>query len=545
MKSISASAVTLMMLMLTAMVMGEEASCDSVVEPLPVVDEVTGALASNHDDYISFLQTGSARHASKTQQPVNPLAHGYSRDDTFSMKGFAKKSCKMVPGYFNGAAVYHEAVRRFNTGIFLEVGAFLGMSTCYMSHLLQAQQKDNIQFDVIDIWGSVENDFKPWVTDEFYEIMKSHGEDAKATFDYDMQISGADKRIRSVTQGSSMDVNLVDRYEDESISFLYLDTSHEYDFTIAELDLWYPKIKVGGMLCGDDWDLIAVKRALEDWTHSMGKDYRLLYSSSQKNMSLANFCMEKKPLVHDAVTKHDFCAAGNNRRYHFSELKTSAFAKKGAVENCDVVPGFDLSISAGAYNEAVSQFDSGVFVEVGSFLGRSTCYMAHLLKYAPHGKNVKFDTIDTWGSVDANDWAEPEFKVEMKKHGEDAKDSFDYFMRLTNASYQIRNAIKGSSQDKNVVNRYEDNSVSFLYLDTSHEHDDTIDELSLWFPKIKVGGRLCGSTAGVGGAAEDWAKASGNRLHLVYSAAHPVWQRQMGIDTCNVREIFCVDKGSK
>jgi len=504
-----------------AVVAGEEATCNSVTEPSPIPGEVMGALPSNIDDHMSLLQIGAERHAQGVRSSL-PEVHGASPDDPAHMTGPAKDACAdVVPGYFQGAAAYNEAINRYNNGVFLELGAYLGLSTCYMSHLLQAAPEKQVQFDVIDIWGSVEESFKPWVRPDEYTYMKSHGEDAKATFEYDMKISGSDKRIHNVTQGSSMDPNLVNRYEDESISFLYLDTSHQFDFTVIELEMWYPKIKVGGMLCGDDFDHNPVRHAANNWTRANGKDYRLVYSVHHDNGGAkANFCLDKH-------------APG-------SIPKEPVLAKRAAAKPCDpVIPGFPHTLSAAAaYNEAVARFGSGVFVEIGSFLGRSSCYMAHLLKQAPNGMNVQFDTIDTWGAVDDFFWESPEVKEEMRKHGEDAQDSFDYFMKLTGSSQEIRHAIRGSSLDKDVVDRYQDKSISFLYLSTAHDQKDTVDALSLWFPKIKVGGLLCGSSfQGAGPGAMKWAKESGNSMRRVYGATSPNWKGRE-----RSTELFCFDK---
>ena len=71
-----------------------------------------------------------------------------------------------IPGWFEGQAVYRAAVhdltrlfdRRDNgsTGsspiIFVEIGAYLGQSTCYLSWLLQGT---GAAIDVIDQWGAV------------------------------------------------------------------------------------------------------------------------------------------------------------------------------------------------------------------------------------------------------------------------------------------------------------------------------------------------------------------------------------------------------
>lgn len=41
--------------------------------------------------------------------------------------------------------------------------------------------------------------------------------------------------------------------DDGSLDWVYLDTSHQYEHTVEELDLLVRKVKVGGIIAGDDW----------------------------------------------------------------------------------------------------------------------------------------------------------------------------------------------------------------------------------------------------------------------------------------------------
>lgn len=41
-------------------------------------------------------------------------------------------------------------------------------------------------------------------------------------------------------------------FADESLDFVYIDGNHDYKFVEEDIRLWYPKVKVGGYLCGDD-----------------------------------------------------------------------------------------------------------------------------------------------------------------------------------------------------------------------------------------------------------------------------------------------------
>lgn len=41
--------------------------------------------------------------------------------------------------------------------------------------------------------------------------------------------------------------------EDNSLDVVYVDGDHKYPSVLNDLDLWYPKIKSGGFLCGHDY----------------------------------------------------------------------------------------------------------------------------------------------------------------------------------------------------------------------------------------------------------------------------------------------------
>ena len=47
-------------------------------------------------------------------------------------------------------------------------------------------------------------------------------------------------------------------FKDESIDFLYIDGNHSYSAVLTDLIRWWPKIKRGGYICGDDVEDIHV-----------------------------------------------------------------------------------------------------------------------------------------------------------------------------------------------------------------------------------------------------------------------------------------------
>ena len=42
-------------------------------------------------------------------------------------------------------------------------------------------------------------------------------------------------------------------FADNSLDFVYIDGNHKYEYVLQDLNLWYPKVKKGGYLIGDDY----------------------------------------------------------------------------------------------------------------------------------------------------------------------------------------------------------------------------------------------------------------------------------------------------
>lgn len=42
-------------------------------------------------------------------------------------------------------------------------------------------------------------------------------------------------------------------YDDEYFDIVYIDASHEYEYVKEDILNWLPKVKIGGIICGDDY----------------------------------------------------------------------------------------------------------------------------------------------------------------------------------------------------------------------------------------------------------------------------------------------------
>ena len=44
-----------------------------------------------------------------------------------------------------------------------------------------------------------------------------------------------------------------ERFADGSLDFVYVDASHKYADARADIEAWWPKVKAGGLMAGDDY----------------------------------------------------------------------------------------------------------------------------------------------------------------------------------------------------------------------------------------------------------------------------------------------------
>ena len=139
------------------------------------------------------------------------------------------------------------------------------------------------------------------------------------------------------------------------------------------------------------------------------------------------------------------------------------------------------------YSKMVEHFpDHSHFVEVGSWKGRSSSYMA--VEILNSNKKIKFDCVDTWeGSLEHTDVNSSFFLQELV----DNKDWLYYeFLKNTLPVRDVLNPIRLSSLES--AKLYPDRSLDFVFIDASHEYEDVKQDILSWYPKIKKGGYIAG-----------------------------------------------------
>jgi len=158
---------------------------------------------------------------------------------------------------------------------------------------------------------------------------------------------------------------------------------------------------------------------------------------------------------------------------------TSLSVKSKIMEHFYYDIGEDWFDYQDLYTEMVNKFSDGSnFVEVGSWKGRSSVYMA--VEIINSNKNIKFDCVDVWEYVDTQN----DIPV----------GSFDglYFNFLKNIRpvKSFINPIKMTSELASFL--YDNNSLDFIFIDAAHDYDNVINDIKNWLPKLKPGGCIAG-----------------------------------------------------
>jgi len=145
------------------------------------------------------------------------------------------------------------------------------------------------------------------------------------------------------------------------------------------------------------------------------------------------------------------------------------------------------------YREAVQNYDNAVFCEIGSFQGRSACYMGELIKES--GKNLKLVCVDLWPThKELNDKAA--LGVGQGQEAEIIRalpqSLLETFCNnIDNAGCRdVVIPIRHNSSE--VAALFPDEYFSFIFVDAGHSYDQVMADLKNWYPKLKTGGIMAG-----------------------------------------------------
>ena len=159
--------------------------------------------------------------------------------------------------------------------------------------------------------------------------------------------------------------------------------------------------------------------------------------------------------------------------------------------------------------------DDGVVVEIGSFLGRSTHYLATSLMNA-NKENVKIYCVDTFegSSEHANIKLPKDFSSMFR-------DNLKFFI-----GRNMVHILQGRSDDPVILERIEEATVDFIMVDGAHEYDPVKDDIINWWPKLKPNGVMFGddyNLKSVELAVKEGSGVCGHRAYGVNKGFEQTW----------------------
>jgi predicted O-methyltransferase YrrM len=189
-----------------------------------------------------------------------------------------QESYKDVPGWINDAEfIYEEIVNQAKDGDhFVEIGVLLGQSTTRMAELIKKSHK-KIKFDAIDIF---------WLIPHTLERWEENGH-PKQIYDYYINLTKLvptptimdivkhplrNLKLEEYVNFITCDEKYAHRlYDDNSLKFVWIDGDHGEDIVYNDLVNFWPKLKKGGVIAGDD---IAYEGVLND-VKKFSKEYNV------------------------------------------------------------------------------------------------------------------------------------------------------------------------------------------------------------------------------------------------------------------------------
>ena len=148
------------------------------------------------------------------------------------------------------------------------------------------------------------------------------------------------------------------------------------------------------------------------------------------------------------------------------------------------IAGFFTPNDFNFYHYIVKQAPSSAhFVEIGSFKGRSSSFMA--VEIARSLKSIDFDCVDTWQGSEEHQAGERFADADVLQNR-----LYDRFIKNMKPAEGYYNPVRATSIEAS--KRYADASLDFVFIDAAHDYRSVFEDIVAWLPKVKIGGIISG-----------------------------------------------------
>ena len=133
----------------------------------------------------------------------------------------------------------YEPILKNISGLVVEVGTCWGS---FAEYLFRQTRRNGAQVLTID-------PYKKFSKEEYCDALNEMSQ-----ADCDKKFEMVKNRLvpQGIIMGRMTSYKASGLIQDEVVSFCYLDGNHHYNAVLLDLIRWWPKIKEGGWLCGDD-----------------------------------------------------------------------------------------------------------------------------------------------------------------------------------------------------------------------------------------------------------------------------------------------------
>lgn len=146
-----------------------------------------------------------------------------------------------IQGWFSDkeGLFYRDLVKPIKEGVVVEVGCWKGKSTSYIGRLCNTNKT---KLHCVDSWKGSTDEF-----DSGYQAMLRQ-EDVSAIFLKNM----TDRGIRFILH-KTHSLAASKEFEEGTVDLVFLDSSHDYKAVRTDIEVWFNKVKWGGILAGHDY----------------------------------------------------------------------------------------------------------------------------------------------------------------------------------------------------------------------------------------------------------------------------------------------------
>lgn len=145
--------------------------------------------------------------------------------------------------------------------------------------------------NILDYWPGHLHLVDPWAKTEGYEEDYDHEKNYQETLTRLEEFKGR----YTIHRQTSLEA--VSAFRDGTLDFVYLDANHSAQAVSEDLRAWWPKVKEGGMLAGDDYGIVeeqwvdmghgrlrfGVKKAVDEWSKQVRRNISLTLLADWKN----------------------------------------------------------------------------------------------------------------------------------------------------------------------------------------------------------------------------------------------------------------------